>query len=276
LTTPGTSGNITGANVVSANTYTSLSNVQISSSNGNTWTFDNTGALNLPSDGGFIQMANNYPTLLAYGSSSHGGPEMDWMNTDDLTAFSNVSVLRNTLYLNGMSGLYVGFNENNVANTYVGNFRVTTDGNVVVPTQNKSGSQGESAVLRGTRRIVGGINADTAYSATLSAGGTPSVAYTASSSTVNSVKVTFAVQSSGSGFQWEQFDVVAVYSQDVGGAVNFVVSNRIKGAAGIGDTQVTATVNGSSQIEISLNLDPAQTSGGTASFDAVEFGLMVD
>ena len=307
LTTPGTSGNISGANVISANTFaiaggTILSQVEGANTVGfynanastqflielgpnSTWDFDgSTGALNLPvipagpgSNGGFIQTHNAYPTLLAYGSSGHGGPEMDWCNSDDVgNIFGNSSVIRHTLFLNDEDGLFVGFNENGVANTYVGNFQVTTDGNVVVPTQNKSGSQGESAVFRGTRRIVGGINADTSYSATLSAGGTPSVAYTASSSTVNSVKITFAVQSSGGGFQWEQFDVVAVLSQDVGGAVNFVVSNRVKGAASIGDTQVTATINGSNLIEISLNLDAAQTSGGTASFDAVEFGLMVD
>jgi hypothetical protein len=84
------------------------------------------------------------------------------------------------------------------------------------------------------------------------------------------------VQSTGSGFQWEQFDVMAVQSQDTPGQVNIVVSNRVKAAAGIGDTQVTATINGLSQIEISLNLDAAQNSGGTSSFDAVEFGLMVD
>ena len=87
--------------------------------------------------------------------------------------------------------------------------------------------------------------------------------------------VTFAVASNGAGFQWEQFDVVAVSSQDVGSAVNFVVSNRVKAAAGIPDTAVTATMSGG-QIQISLTLDATQTSGGTATFDAVEFGLMVD
>jgi hypothetical protein len=54
-----------------------------------------------------------------------------------------------------------------------------------------------------------------------------------------------------------------------------VVSNRVKGAAGIADTAVTATMSGG-QIQISLNLAAAQTSGGWSSFDAVEFGYMVD
>ena len=134
----------------------------------------------------------------------------------------------------------------------------------------------ESAQFVGTRKIIGGAltGATAPYSVTLAAGGTPTVAYTGSAG-VYSTKVTFAVASNGAGFQWEQFDVVAVPNQDVGGTVNFVVSNRVKGTATIPDTVVTATMSGG-QIQISLTLDAAQTSGGTASFDATEFGLMVD
>ena len=164
-----------------------------------------------------------------------------------------------------------GSNIENVVATF-------TSAGILPVATNISGAQGESAVLSGTRRAVNGVysGAQYAYSATLAAGGTPTVAYTASNSNVLSVKVTFAVQSAGSGFQWEQFDVVAVEDQDTPGQVNFVVSNRVKAAAGIADTQVTAGINGSNQIYIALNLAAAQTSGGTASFDAVEFGLMVD
>ena len=143
------------------------------------------------------------------------------------------------------------------------------DGSLALATVND-----ESAKLVGTRRVIGGLSATAPYSVTLAAGGTPTVAYTSLPGT-NSARVTFVTQSGGGGFQWEQFDVVAVPSQDVGGAVNYVVSNRVKSAAGIPDTVVSATMN-SGQIEISLTLDAVQTSGGTASFDAVEFGLMVD
>ena len=132
----------------------------------------------------------------------------------------------------------------------------------------------ESAKFVGTRKIIGGLSATSPYSVTLSAGGTATVAYTAQNGT-QSAKVTFAVASNGAGFQWEQFDVVAVPSQAGGAAVNFVVSNRVKGTTSIPDTVVTAImVDG--QIQISLTLDAVQTSGGTATFDAVEFGLMVD
>ena len=279
LTTPGTSGNITGANVISANTYTSPSNVQITSSNGNTWTFDNRGALNLPvfssgpgSNGGFIQTANAYPTLLAYGSGGHGGPEMDWTSSDDVgNIFGNSSVVRHTLYLNGEDGFFVGFNENGNVGPYEGNFNVDINGNVVIPTQNVNigTGTGEAAKFRGTRKVVGGYTNSQSFSTVLNAGGTPTVAYTATDASVQSVKVTFAVQ--GSSNVWEQFDVVVVQTVPQGN-VNFTVSNRVKGST-VPDTAVTATWNGT-VIEISLNLDASQTGGGWASFDAVEFGLM--
>lgn len=149
-----------------------------------------------------------------------------------------------------------------------------TDGSLSLAATNVSGSTGEASKLVGTRTIVGGLSVTSPYSAQLAAGGTPTVAYL-STAGVQSTRVTFAIQSGGSGYQWEQFDVVATSSQDNPGTVNFVVSNRVKSASGIADTVVTATLNGS-QIEISLTLDAAQTSGGASSFNAVEFGLMID
>jgi len=50
-------GNITGANVVSANVYTAISNVSITSS-GNTWTFNTDGNLTLPAAGNIVGAAN--------------------------------------------------------------------------------------------------------------------------------------------------------------------------------------------------------------------------
>lgn len=107
---------------------------------GESWTFDNTGQINLPTESnsfnkGRIQSANGYPTLLGYGSSGeHGGPELDWMDSDDpATAFMNANVLRNTMYIND-NGLYVGINENNKANVAVVNWRFTPDGSIYFPT----------------------------------------------------------------------------------------------------------------------------------------------
>ena len=497
-------------NPLSINNYSG--NVTITTGNtfsNKTWTFDNTGALTLPGAmgpgaAGFIQTANSYPTLLAYGSSGHGGPEMDWTTSDDpITDFGNSSIIRNTMYLNG-SGLYIGINENGNVDVPAPNWKFTPTGSFNPPSQpsnqrtgygltlkigdtndqaiitgpapvdgvydtaprlviagqdglnsgeggdiylwaGQSGPNGgsggdikvdggvglngsdggtikirggysytgnagsatggfieiqagggeygapvdiqsgqgngaancgnitvtvptvgtwtfgndnsfhtpqggwigvagvkgdgtmltggngqltsltsyyssgmysscltanpdgtlnittygdgtgqlgqwqfnegalslatvnnESAQLVGTRRIVGGINLTSPFSATLAAGGNASVAYTASSSSIISVKVTFSVQSNGSGIQFEQFDVVAVADQQNSGEVVFVVSNRVKGNYAVPDTQVTAAINGDGAIEISLTLDAVQTSGGWSSFDAVEFGIMVD
>jgi hypothetical protein len=345
------------ANVNPASLSNYAGNVVVNTANAHQWKFSADGSVTLPSafgpgsGAGFIQTTNAYPTLMAYGSSGHGGPELDWTNSDDVgNSFGNSSILRNTMYLNG-DGLYIGINETGNVDVPAPNWLFTPTGNLNLPTRghigaagikgdgtmltggngqitsltsyyssglysscstanpngtlnittygdgtgvagqwtltganlllaptNVSGNQGESALFVGTRRVVNGVysGAQAAYSAVLAAGGTPSVAYTASNQYVQSVKITFVTQSSGSGFNWEQFDVVAVRSQDVVGEVNLVVSNRVKALSTVGDTQVSATINGGGQIEISLTLDPAQNSGGTSSFDAVEFGLMVD
>ena len=184
----------------------------------------------------------------------------------------------NTLQL-GLIGGNSGLNSINDANITVnasGNvWNFDNTGKLTLPAQNVSGPAGESQLLTGSRRIINGVytGATNPYAVELNIGPTPTVAYTASSD-VYSVKVTFAVQGTGVGFNWEQFDVVATWSQDVPGAVNYIVSNRVKASSTIPDTEVTATINGTNQIEISLALTSGQN--GWASFDAVEFGLMVD
>jgi len=109
-------------------------------SNGNAWTFNGNGTLELPVIGGYglIKTANGYPELLAYGSSGgfdiHGGPELDWMNSDDpANTFSNVNTLRNTLFING-GGLYVGINENGNVGHFSGSLTLNSaDGNLSIP-----------------------------------------------------------------------------------------------------------------------------------------------
>lgn len=104
------------------------------------WSFDTTGQINIPAESnsfnkGRIQSANGYPTLLAYGSSGeHGGPELDWMDSDDpANAFMNANVLRNTMYIND-GGLYVGMNENGNANAVQASWRFSPNGGTFFPT----------------------------------------------------------------------------------------------------------------------------------------------
>jgi hypothetical protein len=105
---------------------------------GGTWTFDGDGQINIPPDSssfgtGHIQSANGYPTLLGYGSGEHGGPELDWTDGNDPTDIGNASVLRNTLYINDQ-GLYVGINENEVANVAAPSWRFNPNGTTIFPT----------------------------------------------------------------------------------------------------------------------------------------------
>ena len=190
----------------------------------------------------------------------------------------------NGLYANTMQTVLNGgnvtpsileLNEGNIKLLSTGNsWTFDTTGNLTLASTNVGtggAGSGESGILRGTRRIINGAvsGAQYPYSTVLAAGGTPTVAYTASNNLVQSVKVIFAVE--GANDQWEQFDVSVVQWD---GNTNYSVSNRVKGNPGIADTVVTATNDPGGNIIIYLNLDASQTGGGWSSFDAVEFGLM--
>ena len=264
---PGEPGNVSG------NLNITTSNVNINTGVAS-WAFDNLGYfrganLSILSGNGLATVAsiiedNGSLNVLANGTG--GTTQVGWLSNTSSGLGETAIMIFNEVGNTGNAVIRTG---NTLADSYSWAFGNT--GGLSLATVSS-----ESAQFVGTRKIIGGAltGATAPYSVTLAAGGTPTVAYTGSAG-VYSTKVTFAVASNGAGFQWEQFDVVAVPSQDVGGTVNFVVSNRVKGAAAIPDTVVTATMSGG-QIQISLTLDAAQTSGGTASFDATEFGLMVD
>ena len=235
--------------------------IAVGSPSTETWTFGQTGELTTPQGG-------------RLGSAGKGWTGLDggYGNPVSLTSF----------YANGFySGCYTSGTDGNVSiSTYTGNglqgnWTFDNGANLVLAPTNQElngAGSGESAKLRGTRKIVNGYTNTYAYSTVLAAGGTPTVAYTATDNSVMSAKVTFAVE--GANGVWEQFDVSAVID-NTGNNVNFTVSNRVKRDTAIPDTVVTAAVDGSDRITISLDLDASQTGGGWSSFDAVEFGLMV-
>lgn len=286
-----TSGNITGVNYITGNFFVGdggqLTNVVANTSN---ITFNNStivgpsfGTVPSANSSIYIQPTIDSANVFQFGADGNitASGNLGLVTNSNLWTFDTNGTLTlpgNTLQL-GLVGGNSGLNSINDANITVnasGNvWNFDTAGKLTLPAQNVSGSAGESQLLTGSRRIINGVytGATNPYAVELNIGPTPTVAYTASDS-VYSVKVTFAVQGTGVGFNWEQFDVVATWSQDVAGAVNFVVSNRIKSTASVPDTVVTATINGTNQIEISLALTSGQN--GWASFDAVEFGLMVD
>ena len=133
--------------------------------------------------------------------------------------------------------------------------------------------EGESAYIQGTRTVVGGLTAAYPYAQVIeghTALGT--LAWQATDSLTQSAKITFVVQSNGTAFQWEQFDV-SVCQLD--GANAFVtVSNRIKQNSAIADTEVTA-YNSEGGPQIWLNPADGQTIA-YVNYTATEFQLMVD
>jgi hypothetical protein len=242
------------------NSQPNSGNITLTTYYGGTWTFGNDGEFYLPT-GGRIG-ATKGGTMLDGGAG----------NSTSLTSF-----YANSNY----SGCFTAYPNGNVAVTTYGdgtglggtwNFDANANLTLASTNANVTTGSGEAATLRGTRKIVNGYQSSYAYSTVLAAGGTPTVAYTATNSDVLSTKVTFAVEGSGYNF-WEQFDVSAVKNLDSPGNVNFTVSNRVKSTTAIADTAVTATIDGSGRIAISLNLDPLQ-GAGWSSFDAVEFVLM--
>ena len=151
------------ANTVPTRLHNDSGNVEIGSGTnpgGNTysWSFGNDGAFTLPSafgpgsGAGYIQTANAYPTILAYGSGGHGGPELDWANTDSTSnLFGNSEVLRHTMYLNS-EGLYVGFNENGVPTIPTPNWSFDPTGNLNLPQGGwigAAGVKGDGTMLTG-------------------------------------------------------------------------------------------------------------------------------
>lgn len=245
-------GNITG-NYIYGNGYYLTG---ISGGGGGNATSLNNGsaAFTLETDGSLLTTSTgNVPANFVVNGAS---PDIDLRNNSGTGTFTQGS----TNYTVRVAG--------------IPNWIFDNTGTLALPAQISTPGVGEATALVGTRTIVGGLNLDVPYSAELAPGGTPTLAYISTPGT-QSVKITFAVQSNGSGlgYQWEQFDVVATFSSS--GGINFVVSNRVKANLAIPDTVVTAGVAGS-QIEIYLTLDVGQTTGGTSSFNAVEFGLMVD
>jgi hypothetical protein len=127
----------TGGNVlIQASTGATTNGVVQVLTNG-TSTFEFNGSiLELPtSSTPYIQVEDQYPSILAYGANSHGGPELNWMDqSDPANNFSDANTIRNTMYLHG-PGLYVGFNENgNATPTFTGNLTFdATDGSFNLP-----------------------------------------------------------------------------------------------------------------------------------------------
>jgi len=238
--------------------------------NTHSWFFSNNGNLNLPT-GGYIGPAG----VKGDGTMITGGNG----NITSLTSY----------YSSGMYSSCVTDNADGTLNisTYgdgtglQGQWTFTGANLVLAPTNvgdaGSNGTPGEAQVLRGSRKIINGVytGATNPFAVELPGDGSATVVYKSETGVnINSAKVTFAVQGTGVGANWEQFDVVVTYDYANSGLLLWVVSNRIKANPLVADTIVTAVQGGLGELQILLQLPVGQN--GWASFDATEFGLMVD
>lgn len=127
-----TSGNISSDQDILANGNVNGGNL---TTTGNVHTdniFVPAGSFSVISNSGMMLCANGYPTLFAYGSDSHGGPEFDWSNSDNYSGdFFSSSNYRNSMYINGQ-GLYVGINENSCAGLAQGSLTFNENANLAI------------------------------------------------------------------------------------------------------------------------------------------------
>jgi hypothetical protein len=134
IITSGPTGNITGANVVSANTFTSPGNVVINSDD-NTWTFGTDGNLNLP--GGYASLGIS--------------------NSGYLTTLGNDST---SVAIDGDNGVVtLATNGGGTTYTFVDNFNATSSANVLSLTTRN----GDSNPVNSRPQIVFGYNGTTDY-----------------------------------------------------------------------------------------------------------------
>lgn len=123
-------------------TISSNTGISLSTANGvNSWDFTIDGSFKLSastqSSSNILGEVETYPMLLAYGTTDHGGPELNWINSANTSAIFDQTVLRNTLYVDN-DGLYVGINENDTIGSFSGSWIFDSSGKTHFPNNNLS------------------------------------------------------------------------------------------------------------------------------------------
>lgn len=223
------------------------------------WNFDNFGVLNLPGNINGVYAGDT--SIYAVDDGATGSVELKTISYAGDTLGSNVRVTQNNATISTANAAFTW----NFDNT----------GNLTVPGISTGSGTGEIQAIHGTRKTIGITNdPDFAYAATF-AGHSDfgSLVYTATSSTVQSAKITFAISTNGAAFNWEQFDLATTKLDSANAFVS--VSNRVRSNSGINYTEVSAYVNEAGAIEIWLNPPVGQTVA-YVNYDAVEFNIPLD
>ena len=254
-------------------------NVVISADDTREWKFDVNGNLTVPGivqgsiESGYALKLGAYPDETAAGRylQVRSGDVSDHIHfdTSDNEAWNfYVGSDQKYLLVGNTGNISIGSFDSGNAATQQWLFDNT--GTLTVPVISTGAGTSENASIRGTRKLVGAVNTWSTEIPGHTAFG--DVAWTATSAAVQSAKITFVVQSNGTTYNWEQFDV-SVCQLD--GANAFVsVSNRLRQNNSIAYTEVSAQSN-SGILEILLNPADGQTVA-YVNYDAVEFNTMAD
>jgi hypothetical protein len=245
-------------------------NLYIHSDN-KTWTFDSTGNLTFPRNA-----PDNIDPILTIVS----GATPTIQSTDaSLLGLANLALSADYLNISGNSGAKVV--------VYADSGEIISDGGIILTTNNANAGNTKSWSFDGTGSLslapisLGvNLNEETViqsqrkiipsnrYSAVIS-GTTPTVVYTATDFSINSMKVTIQIQHQNLGF--EMFDVNATKS---GANTYYTVTNRLQPPT-IDNTSATVGLNGSSAMQITLTVNSG-AANSWVTYDSTEFGIPVD
>jgi hypothetical protein len=275
-----------------ANTGDIVINTNDDAGNTAQWTFGTAGTI-LNSGTLALQVASGIPTSVADWNGQGGWNQSLYSNlattggtgtglTVDVAAGGSGYIDINQITINTPGTGYTAGdvitidNENNLPGTFVIGvstpaWEFDTTGALTLPTIATPGVDTvEKAQISGTRKIIGETGTWSTYINGHSAFG--NVAWTASSSTIQSAKITFVVQSNGTAFNWEQFDVAVCQLDSANAFVS--VSGRIRQNSAIAYTEVFGYVSDGT-LEVWLNPADGQTAA-YINYDAVEFNIMPD
>lgn len=240
-----------------------------------TWTFDNSGNLQLPGNvistqPHGITIGSNYDVYIV-------GDRTDNNHTWKFDGSTTELILPGGVILDPSDSNFevrgvenVNFEANTVVNIYTNTsldgyqWQFGDDAVLTLPTITPSVGLAEISNIRSQRKVIPAYH----YSAEI-VGSTPTIVYTVTNSSIVTMKATMTVQHQGLGF--EILDVIASTS---GGDTYYTVSNRVKPPT-IADTTVSVGLNGSYQMEITMTVNSG-ASYSWVTYDVTEFGIPVD
>lgn len=243
---------------------------------GNTygWTFGANGNLTLPGNTFAVNYANGTPVSISGGSGNatalvNGTNSFSLDNTGQaILTLANTSGNIGTIQsISGAPDLLVDALTGNVVIAANDNreWKFDTIGSLTLPTLALTDGD-ERTIIQSQRKII----PPNRWSAVID-GATPTIVYSATDSSITSMKVTMQIQHVGQGMEFFEVFATFVGSTDT----YYAVSNRVA-PPGIEDSTVVVGLNGSTNaMEITVTVNSGATTSWVT-YDAVEFGIPND